>query len=50
MEDMSSRQQVFQFPTEEELANPGDLTDVQNRIRDVIMVLSDFKNLREEGR
>ena len=50
MKEMSSQQQVFQFPTEEEITNPADLTDVQNRIRDVIMVLTDFKNLREEGR
>lgn len=50
MQDMTSRQQVFQFPTEEEIANPTDLTDVQNRIKDVLMVLSDFKKLREDGR
>ena len=50
MNDMTSRQQVFEFPTEEELANPTDLVDIQNRIKDVIMVLSNFKNLREEGR
>ncbi|XP_043475691.1 25S rRNA (cytosine-C(5))-methyltransferase nop2 [Leptopilina heterotoma] len=50
LQDMKSRQQVFQFPTEEELANPTDLTDVQNRIKDVLMVLTDFKNLREEGK
>lgn len=50
MDDMMAHQSVFSFPTEEELANVTNLKDVQQRIRDVVMVLSDFKRLREENR
>lgn len=50
MDDMMAHQSVFSFPTEEELANITNLKDIQQRIRDVIMVLSDFKRLREENR
>lgn len=50
MTDMISRQCVFVFPTEEELANVASLKDVQQRIRDVVMVLSDFKRLRDANR
>lgn len=45
-----SQQSVFSFPTEEELTNVINLKDIQQRIRDVIMVLSDFKRLRDENR
>ncbi|XP_043281500.1 probable 28S rRNA (cytosine(4447)-C(5))-methyltransferase [Venturia canescens] len=47
MLDSISRQCVFAFPTEEELNEPTSLKDVQQRIRDVIMVLEDFKKLRQ---
>ncbi|EZA59509.1 hypothetical protein DMN91_010827 [Ooceraea biroi] len=50
MEDMMAHQSVFTFPTKEELDNVSNLKEVQQRIRDVIMVLSDFKRLREENR
>lgn len=50
MDDMMTRQSVFSFPTEEELTNVTSLKDIQQRIRDVVMVLSDFKRLREENR
>lgn len=50
MDDMMAHQSVFSFPTEEELTNITSLKDIQQRIRDVIMVLSDFKRLREESR
>lgn len=50
MDDMMAHQSVFSFPTEEELTNITSLKDIQQRIRDVIMVLSDFKRLREENR
>ncbi|KAL6255328.1 hypothetical protein P5V15_013668 [Pogonomyrmex californicus] len=50
MDDMIANQSVFSFPTEEEIANVTNLKDVQQRIRDVIMVLSDFKRLREKNR
>ncbi|TGZ51182.1 uncharacterized protein [Temnothorax longispinosus] len=50
MDDMMAHQSVFSFPTEEELANVTSLKDIQQRIRDVIMVLSDFKRLRDENR
>lgn len=50
MDDMMTRQSVFSFPTEEELTNVTSLKDIQQRIRDVVMVLSNFKRLREENR
>lgn len=50
MKEMTNQQSVFSFPTEEEIADVTDLKEIQQRIRDVMMVLSDFKNLREENR
>lgn len=50
MTEMTSQQCVFTFPTEEELADVTNLKDVQQRIKDVVMVLSDFKRWRELGR
>lgn len=50
MQDMTLQQCVFVFPTEEELANVSNLKDVQQRIKDVVMVLSDFKRLRDANR
>lgn len=47
---MISQQNIFSFPTEEELANVINLRDIQQRIADVIMVLSDFKRLRDGNR
>jgi len=40
---------VFVFP-EEGGETPKDLKDVQQRIRDIIVVLSDFKRLRDKNR
>lgn len=50
MDSMMSQQSIFSFPTEEELSNVTNLKDIQQRIRDIIMVLSDFKRLREKNR
>ncbi|XP_012061473.1 PREDICTED: probable 28S rRNA (cytosine(4447)-C(5))-methyltransferase [Atta cephalotes] len=50
MEDMMTHQSVFSFPNNEEFTNVTNLKDIQQRIRDVIMVLSDFKKLREKNR
>lgn len=50
MNESISHQQIFNFPTEEELNNPTNLKDVQQRIQDVVMVLSDFKKLRQPDR
>ncbi|XP_012261906.2 probable 28S rRNA (cytosine(4447)-C(5))-methyltransferase [Athalia rosae] len=50
MQESVTHQDIFTFPTAEELANPVSLQDVQQRIRDVIIVLSDFKRLRETDR
>lgn len=50
MDSMMSQQSVFSFPTEEELANVTNLKDIQQRIRDIVMVLSDFKRLRDKDR
>ncbi|XP_061712384.1 uncharacterized protein LOC133521440 [Cydia pomonella] len=45
-----AKQDVFAFPTEEELQNPSNLQDVLQRIKDVVNVLGDFNSLKEEGR
>lgn len=50
MQESIKDQEIFSFPTAEELANPTSLQDVQQRIRDVIIVLSDFKRLRQKDR
>ena len=50
MQDMVAQQCVFTFPTEEELNAPTNLKDIQQRIRDVILVLNDFKRLRDPSR
>lgn len=50
MNDMMSQQFVFNFPTEEESTDVTSLKDVQQRIKDVIMILSDFKRLRDINR
>ncbi|XP_050680753.1 uncharacterized protein LOC126976466 isoform X1 [Leptidea sinapis] len=45
-----SKQDVFAFPSEEELNNPTSLQDVHQRIKDVVAVLSNFNQLKDEGR
>ncbi|XP_063378242.1 uncharacterized protein LOC134665271 [Cydia fagiglandana] len=45
-----AKQDVFAFPTEEELQNPSNLQDVLQRIKDVVNVLGDFNRLKEDGR
>ncbi|XP_033337566.2 28S rRNA (cytosine(4447)-C(5))-methyltransferase [Megalopta genalis] len=50
MNDMIAQQSDFTFPTEEELANTINLKDIQQRIKDVVMILSDFKRLRDANR
>ncbi|XP_078043047.1 28S rRNA (cytosine(4447)-C(5))-methyltransferase [Augochlora pura] len=50
MNDMIAQQSDFTFPTEEELANTVNLKDIQQRIKDVVMILSDFKRLRDTNR
>lgn len=45
-----SHQEVFTFPEEDDSENIVSLQDVQQRIRDVIMVLSDFSKLRDPNR
>ncbi|XP_053984216.1 probable 28S rRNA (cytosine(4447)-C(5))-methyltransferase [Hylaeus volcanicus] len=50
MNDMISQQCIFTFPTEEELADVTNLKDVQQRIKDIVMILSDFKRLRDVNR
>uniref|UniRef100_A0A2A4JRF9 SAM-dependent MTase RsmB/NOP-type domain-containing protein n=1 Tax=Heliothis virescens TaxID=7102 RepID=A0A2A4JRF9_HELVI len=45
-----AKQDVFAFPSEEELQNPASLQDVHQRIKDVVTVLGDFSRLKEEGR
>lgn len=45
-----AKQNIFAFPSEEELQNPTSLQDVNQRIKDVVAVLIDFSRLKEEGR
>lgn len=42
-----SQQDVFKFPENEE--EPSSLQEVQQRIRDIVAVLSDFKKLRDSN-
>ncbi|XP_063983915.1 probable 28S rRNA (cytosine(4447)-C(5))-methyltransferase [Diachasmimorpha longicaudata] len=48
-EEMAS-QFVFEFPTESELQEVTSIKDIQARIKDVIMVLNDFKRFRDPSR
>ncbi|XP_050456519.1 probable 28S rRNA (cytosine-C(5))-methyltransferase isoform X2 [Cataglyphis hispanica] len=50
MDNIIAHQSVFSFPTKEELASVTNLKDILQRIRDIIMVLSDFKRLRVENK
>ncbi|CAG9585305.1 unnamed protein product [Danaus chrysippus] len=45
-----SKQDVFAFPSEEELQNPTSLQDIHQRIKDVVTVLSDFNRLKDQER
>ncbi|CAB3242402.1 unnamed protein product [Arctia plantaginis] len=45
-----AKQDVFAFPSEEELQNPTSLQDIHQRIKDVVTVLGNFSTLKEEGR
>lgn len=45
-----SKQDVFAFPSEEELLNPTSLQEVHQRIKDVVTVLGDFNRLKADGR
>ncbi|KAK6640644.1 hypothetical protein RUM44_012341 [Polyplax serrata] len=42
--------EIFTFPTQEEMENIQSLSDVQQRIKDVVIVLSDFKKFRDVNR
>ncbi|KAL7292249.1 hypothetical protein TKK_0014195 [Trichogramma kaykai] len=50
MNESIAHRQEFTFPTEEELNNPTDLKEVQQRIQDVLMVLSDFAKFKSSDR
>lgn len=41
---------IFAFPTEEEQDQPIGLQEVQQRIKDVVAVLTDFGKFKEQGR
>ncbi|XP_011308700.1 probable 28S rRNA (cytosine(4447)-C(5))-methyltransferase [Fopius arisanus] len=41
---------VFEFPSESELQETTSIKDIQNRIKDVVMVLNDFKRFRDVNR
>ncbi|XP_045542791.1 25S rRNA (cytosine-C(5))-methyltransferase nop2 [Papilio machaon] len=45
-----AKQDVFAFPTEEELQNPTSLQDIHQRIKDIVTVLGDFNRLKQEGK
>jgi ribosomal RNA methyltransferase Nop2 len=50
MNEIISQQQIFSFPTAEDLNNSMNLKNIQQRIQDIIVVLSDFKKLRQTDR
>lgn len=41
---------IFTFPSEEEMENNVNLTEIQQRIKDVVLVLSHFKKFRDPNR
>lgn len=41
---------IFTFPSEEEVQNNINLTEIQQRIKDVVLVLSHFKKFRDPNR
>lgn len=43
-------QEIFRFPEEDEEEKEITLQEVQQRIKDITLVLSDFKKYRQEGR
>ncbi|XP_052737632.1 uncharacterized protein LOC112043731 [Bicyclus anynana] len=45
-----AKQDVFAFPSEEELQNPTNLQEIHQRIKDVVTVLGDFSRLKEQTR
>ncbi|XP_013145996.1 PREDICTED: 25S rRNA (cytosine-C(5))-methyltransferase nop2 [Papilio polytes] len=45
-----AKQDVFAFPTEEELQNPTSLQDIHQRIKDIVTVLGDFNRLKQDGK
>ncbi|CAH2244977.1 jg8447 [Pararge aegeria aegeria] len=45
-----AKQDVFAFPSEEELQNPTSLQDIHQRIKDIVTVLNDFRKLKDESR
>lgn len=45
-----AKQDIFAFPSEEELENPTSLQDIHQRIKDVVTVLGDLNKLKAEGR
>ncbi|XP_047527550.1 25S rRNA (cytosine-C(5))-methyltransferase nop2 [Vanessa atalanta] len=45
-----AKQDVFAFPSQEELDNPTSLQDIHQRIKDVVTVLGDFNRLKQEGK
>ncbi|XP_050345572.1 uncharacterized protein LOC126770287 [Nymphalis io] len=45
-----AKQDVFAFPSQEELDNPTSLQDIHQRIKDVVTVLGDFNRLKQDGK
>jgi len=41
---------IFSFPTEQEVKSNQNLTEIQQRIKDVVLVLSNFKKFRDKNR
>lgn len=41
---------IFTFPSQEEIDNINSLSEIQQRIKDVVIVLSDFKKFRDVNR
>lgn len=45
-----ANQEIFEFPSENDKPETSNLQEVQARIKDVVMVLSDFNKLRQANR
>lgn len=45
-----AKQDIFAFPSQEEVDNTTNLQEVNQRIKDIVAVLTDFNKLKEDGR
>ncbi|CAH1397328.1 unnamed protein product [Nezara viridula] len=45
-----ANKEIFSFPDDDDIAKTINIPEMEQRIKDVLMVLSNFKNFKEEGK